>query len=144
MVTNSHYRSNKMLCVLQVNLPGGQLVVDFSDNTWMHHYKTSAISGCPACLSASHTLLSLALRFVCKNNGVLFENQLLQIGIKSEYRQNLGESQHLLTCNCIIYRFMSADFWTLSLSLLYFNLCLWETSFSVRIWTVLAVFILLF
>uniref|UniRef100_A0A673FUS2 AP-2 complex subunit alpha n=1 Tax=Sinocyclocheilus rhinocerous TaxID=307959 RepID=A0A673FUS2_9TELE len=39
------------------------------------------------------------LRFVCKNNGVLFENQLLQIGIKSEYRQNLGESQHLtLVC----------------------------------------------
>ncbi|XP_042178043.1 AP-2 complex subunit alpha-1 isoform X7 [Oncorhynchus tshawytscha] len=29
-------------------------------------------------------------KFVCKNNGVLFENQLLQIGIKSEYRQNLG------------------------------------------------------
>ncbi len=28
---------------------------------------------------------------MCKNNGVLFENQLLQIGIKSEYRQNLGE-----------------------------------------------------
>ncbi|XP_013862689.1 AP-2 complex subunit alpha-2 [Austrofundulus limnaeus] len=30
------------------------------------------------------------LRFVCKNNGVIFENQLLQIGLKSEYRQNLG------------------------------------------------------
>ncbi|XP_031755831.1 AP-2 complex subunit alpha-2 isoform X3 [Xenopus tropicalis] len=29
-------------------------------------------------------------RFICKNNGVLFENQLLQIGIKSEFRQNLG------------------------------------------------------
>ncbi|XP_059207791.1 AP-2 complex subunit alpha-2-like isoform X1 [Centropristis striata] len=29
-------------------------------------------------------------RFVCKNNGVLFENQLMQIGLKSEYRQNLG------------------------------------------------------
>uniref|UniRef100_A0A667WQX9 Adaptor related protein complex 2 subunit alpha 2 n=1 Tax=Myripristis murdjan TaxID=586833 RepID=A0A667WQX9_9TELE len=28
--------------------------------------------------------------FVCKNNGVLYENQLLQIGLKSEYRQNLG------------------------------------------------------
>lgn len=28
---------------------------------------------------------------MCKNNGVLFENQLLQIGIKSEYRQNLGK-----------------------------------------------------
>uniref|UniRef100_A0A7N8XNG7 AP-2 complex subunit alpha n=1 Tax=Mastacembelus armatus TaxID=205130 RepID=A0A7N8XNG7_9TELE len=30
------------------------------------------------------------LRFVCKNNGVIYENQLLQIGLKSEYRQNLG------------------------------------------------------
>lgn len=30
-------------------------------------------------------------RFICKNNGVLFENQLLQIGLKSEFRQNLGE-----------------------------------------------------
>ncbi len=30
-------------------------------------------------------------RFVCKNNGVIYENQLLQIGLKSEYRQNLGE-----------------------------------------------------
>ncbi|XP_051235849.1 AP-2 complex subunit alpha-2 isoform X1 [Dicentrarchus labrax] len=29
-------------------------------------------------------------RFVCKNNGVIYENQLLQIGLKSEYRQNLG------------------------------------------------------
>uniref|UniRef100_A0A672TAM6 AP-2 complex subunit alpha n=1 Tax=Sinocyclocheilus grahami TaxID=75366 RepID=A0A672TAM6_SINGR len=35
-------------------------------------------------------ILFLLLLFVCKNNGVLFENQLLQIGIKSEYRQNLG------------------------------------------------------
>ncbi|XP_048473330.1 AP-2 complex subunit alpha-2 [Rhincodon typus] len=33
---------------------------------------------------------TLGAEFVCKNNGVLFENQLLQIGIKSEYRQNLG------------------------------------------------------
>uniref|UniRef100_A0A672QXW1 AP-2 complex subunit alpha n=1 Tax=Sinocyclocheilus grahami TaxID=75366 RepID=A0A672QXW1_SINGR len=39
----------------------------------------------------THSLLILfLLLFVCKNNGVLFENQLLQIGIKSEYRQNLG------------------------------------------------------
>ncbi|XP_021442083.2 AP-2 complex subunit alpha-2 isoform X3 [Oncorhynchus mykiss] len=29
-------------------------------------------------------------KFVCKNNGVLYENQLLQIGLKSEFRQNLG------------------------------------------------------
>ncbi|KAM4717465.1 AP-2 complex subunit alpha-2 isoform 1-T1 [Anableps anableps] len=38
-------------------------------------------------LSEAEELLN---KFVCKNNGVLFENQLLQIGIKSEYRQNLG------------------------------------------------------
>ena len=30
-------------------------------------------------------------RFVCKNSGVLFENQTLQIGLKSEFKQNLGE-----------------------------------------------------
>ncbi|KAK2919668.1 hypothetical protein Q8A73_001872 [Channa argus] len=29
-------------------------------------------------------------RFVCKNNGVLYENLLLQVGLRSEYRQNLG------------------------------------------------------
>ncbi|XP_052123848.1 AP-2 complex subunit alpha [Frankliniella occidentalis] len=29
-------------------------------------------------------------KFVCKNNGVLFENDLVQIGVKSEFRQNLG------------------------------------------------------
>ncbi|XP_037086570.1 LOW QUALITY PROTEIN: AP-2 complex subunit alpha-like [Pollicipes pollicipes] len=29
-------------------------------------------------------------KFICKNNGVLFENDILQIGIKSEYRLNLG------------------------------------------------------
>uniref|UniRef100_A0A8D0ATQ2 AP-2 complex subunit alpha n=1 Tax=Sander lucioperca TaxID=283035 RepID=A0A8D0ATQ2_SANLU len=29
-------------------------------------------------------------RFVCKNNGVIYEDQLLQIGLKAEYRQNLG------------------------------------------------------
>lgn len=29
-------------------------------------------------------------RFIFKNNGVLFENDLLQIGVKSEFRQNLG------------------------------------------------------
>lgn len=33
---------------------------------------------------------SLADRFLFKNNGVLFENDLLQIGVKSEFRHNLG------------------------------------------------------
>ncbi|KAI5738685.1 hypothetical protein M8J77_009896 [Diaphorina citri] len=29
-------------------------------------------------------------KFICKNNGVLFENELIQIGVKCEFRQNLG------------------------------------------------------
>ncbi|XP_072348489.1 AP-2 complex subunit alpha-2 isoform X4 [Scyliorhinus torazame] len=57
---------------------GGSLLVDvFSD----------AVSATGALAPGSEDNFS---RFVCKNNGVLFENQLLQIGIKSEYRQNLG------------------------------------------------------
>ncbi|XP_044281484.1 AP-2 complex subunit alpha-2 isoform X1 [Varanus komodoensis] len=39
---------------------------------------------------AVHDADELFHKFVCKNNGVLFENQLLQIGLKSEFRQNLG------------------------------------------------------
>ena len=30
------------------------------------------------------------MKFLFKNNGVLFENDVLQIGIKSEYKKNLG------------------------------------------------------
>lgn len=37
-----------------------------------------------------HCLGFVYFRFVCKNNGVLFENDLIQIGVKSEFRQNLG------------------------------------------------------
>lgn len=29
-------------------------------------------------------------KFLLKNNGVLFENDYLQIGVKSEYKNNLG------------------------------------------------------
>lgn len=29
-------------------------------------------------------------KMVCKNNGVIFENQLMQIGVKCEYKKNLG------------------------------------------------------
>ena len=31
------------------------------------------------------------MRFLLKNNGVLFENEMLQIGVKSEYKKNLGQ-----------------------------------------------------
>uniref|UniRef100_A0A452QZH0 AP-2 complex subunit alpha n=1 Tax=Ursus americanus TaxID=9643 RepID=A0A452QZH0_URSAM len=49
----------------------------------------------PASSGAGNLLVDVfsdgpAAQFVCKNNGVLFENQLLQIGVKSEFRQNLG------------------------------------------------------
>ncbi|XP_066464014.1 AP-2 complex subunit alpha-1 isoform X1 [Eleutherodactylus coqui] len=48
----------------------------------------SAVSEDPALpIADADELLN---KFVCKNNGVLFENQLLQIGVKSEFRQNLG------------------------------------------------------
>ncbi|XP_058857879.1 AP-2 complex subunit alpha-2 isoform X1 [Acipenser ruthenus] len=40
--------------------------------------------------AAVHDADELVDKFVCKNNGVLFENQLMQIGLKSEFRQNLG------------------------------------------------------
>lgn len=39
---------------------------------------------------ASFTPIDNLKKFSCKNNGVLFENDLLQIGVKSEFRQNLG------------------------------------------------------
>lgn len=65
--------------LLNLNSPpatGGSLLVDvFSENST------------PASVDVSEENFS---RFVCKNNGVLYENQLLQIGLKSEFRQNLG------------------------------------------------------
>lgn len=48
----------------------------------------------------TNPLIFSCYRFVCKNNGVLFENQLLQIGIKSEYRQNLGKLSHVMLLVC--------------------------------------------
>jgi AP-2 complex subunit alpha len=45
-------------------------------------------------------------RFVCKNNGVLFENDLMQIGVKSEFRQNLGRL-NLFYGNKTLYQFLA-------------------------------------
>ncbi|KAM9529060.1 AP-2 complex subunit alpha-1-like isoform 2-T2 [Salvelinus alpinus] len=58
-----------------------------NDDGFLSSAPPTAASEDPAPLPESDELLN---KFVCKNNGVLFENQLLQIGIKSEYRQNLG------------------------------------------------------
>lgn len=41
-------------------------------------------------IDSTMQLIDRSCRFVCKNNGVLFENELIQIGVKSEFRQNLG------------------------------------------------------
>uniref|UniRef100_A0A3Q1BG25 AP-2 complex subunit alpha n=1 Tax=Amphiprion ocellaris TaxID=80972 RepID=A0A3Q1BG25_AMPOC len=71
--------TNKVSYVLNLNSSpstGPSLLVDvFSD------------SSTSASVDVSEDNFS---RFVCKNNGVIYENQLLQIGLKSEYRQNLG------------------------------------------------------
>ncbi|XP_064836760.1 AP-2 complex subunit alpha-2-like isoform X2 [Oncorhynchus masou masou] len=62
---------------------GASLLVDvFSGNTAAFPVETPLAVGPVADENFS--------RFVCKNNGVLYENQLLQIGLKSEFRQNLG------------------------------------------------------
>ncbi|RXM34515.1 AP-2 complex subunit alpha-2 [Acipenser ruthenus] len=84
---------------------GGSLLVDvFSDNspavaslahTAEENFSSprigsaDVVSDDPA--AAVHDADELVNKFVCKNNGVLFENQLMQIGLKSEFRQNLGE-----------------------------------------------------
>lgn len=49
-------------------------------------------SGKPANNATNNNAASMynPKKFVCKNNGVLFENDLIQIGVKSEFRQNLG------------------------------------------------------
>ncbi|XP_063383947.1 AP-2 complex subunit alpha [Cydia fagiglandana] len=41
-------------------------------------------------ISPSNAAQNNIKKFLFKNNGVLFENELIQIGVKSEFRQNLG------------------------------------------------------
>uniref|UniRef100_A0A8C7HW48 AP-2 complex subunit alpha n=1 Tax=Oncorhynchus kisutch TaxID=8019 RepID=A0A8C7HW48_ONCKI len=80
---------------------GASLLVDvFSGNTAAFPVETPVAVGPVADENFSRGLLTVLIfhgilapfpsRFVCKNNGVLYENQLLQIGLKSEFRQNLG------------------------------------------------------
>ncbi|XP_028257722.1 AP-2 complex subunit alpha-2 isoform X2 [Parambassis ranga] len=68
----------------------------FTDMLSLSSAPTAGASLLVDVFSDSSTLTSVDVseehfpRFVCKNNGVIYENQLLQIGLKSEYRQNLG------------------------------------------------------
>ncbi|KAM6981305.1 AP-2 complex subunit alpha-2-like [Aplochiton taeniatus] len=79
--------SNDLLGLSPTASTGASLLVDvFSDNLVL-----GPASGIPhADMPAPPVADENFSRFVCKNNGVLYENQLLQIGLKSEYRQNLG------------------------------------------------------
>lgn len=64
----------------------------YSNNGNSGGLPTSATNGnnsaSPANLSSAVT--DNIKKFVCKNNGVLYENDIIQIGVKSEFRQNLG------------------------------------------------------
>lgn len=50
-------------------------------------------------------------KFLMKNNGVLFEDDTLQIGVKSDYKKNLGNIYIVLqnfTCTCVKLRGVGA------------------------------------
>ncbi|KAA0203694.1 hypothetical protein HAZT_HAZT009710 [Hyalella azteca] len=60
-----------------------------SNNSSMPSVATNGTnSASPATLTSGVT--DNIKKFVCKNNGVLYENDIIQIGVKSEFRQNLG------------------------------------------------------
>jgi len=76
----------------------GNLLVDLLDNS-VPPTKTSSknLSGDLAAVSGAAPTIGINVsneeglqKLVCKNNGVLFENDLIQIGVKCEYKQNLG------------------------------------------------------
>lgn len=51
------------------------------------------VSGSPSSNNAQQIIVSNeegAKKLVCKNNGVIFENETLQVGVKCEYKKNLG------------------------------------------------------
>nr|KAG5692332.1 hypothetical protein BaRGS_033197 [Batillaria attramentaria] len=45
-------------------------------------------------------------KFICKHNGVLYENDLIQIGVKSEYRQNLARVGTSLGTSLVMLRLL--------------------------------------
>uniref|UniRef100_A0A4W4E979 AP-2 complex subunit alpha n=1 Tax=Electrophorus electricus TaxID=8005 RepID=A0A4W4E979_ELEEL len=107
--SNDHIVANTNVKVKPVTLPTLVTTSPSSDLLGLGHTQAAALnSASPPVTSNAASLLvdvfteSLPVvpptsiieenfsRFVCKNNGVLYENQLLQIGLKSEFRQNLG------------------------------------------------------
>lgn len=77
----------------------GNLLVDLLDNP-TPSAKANNLSGSDLAAAGSSTAAPTIginvsneeglSKLICKNNGVLFENDLIQIGVKCEYKQNLG------------------------------------------------------
>lgn len=49
-----------------------------------------ALNGLPTTNGIIHSNEECNQKLLCKNNGILFENTVIQIGLKSEYKPNLG------------------------------------------------------
>eukprot|EP00918_Siedleckia_nematoides_P043562 GHVU01095261.1.p1 GENE.GHVU01095261.1~~GHVU01095261.1.p1 ORF type:complete len:374 (+),score=46.51 GHVU01095261.1:101-1123(+) len=67
---------------------GGESTTDPVRNT------TNSFPPAPQGMSGFDAVVATAedgyMKFICRSNGVLFENDLIQVGVKAEYRQNLG------------------------------------------------------
>jgi len=72
------------------------LLVDlFGDSiaTESNNVATNGINGTNGTtdgVSIIHSNEECLEKLLCRNNGIIFENSLIQIGVKSEYKQNLG------------------------------------------------------
>ena len=82
--------------------PSSDAVAASSSTTTADHTQLVSISddfnfaSLPAQQDSNQNLLTPGaedgfMKFLFKNNGVLFENDILQIGIKSEYKKSLGK-----------------------------------------------------
>lgn len=79
--------TNQSNASLLVDVFGDSIATNNTTNTtFSNNIGASVTPGSGPVVSNDEGLKKL----VCKHNGVLFENDLLQIGVKSEFRQNLG------------------------------------------------------
>ena len=69
------------------------LLVDLfgdSNNAIENNVTSNGINGNTNDATVIHSNEECIEKLLCKSNGILFENSLIQIGVKSEYKQNLG------------------------------------------------------
>lgn len=79
---------------------GGLLVNVADDLVFSGPIETTAVPAGPLGLTPGAE--EGFMKFLLKNNGVLFENDILQIGVKSEYKKNLGTYIHACVCVCVV------------------------------------------